>query len=268
VAGAVAGAVHGAVDGAVGGAVAGAVGGAVDGAVGGAVDGAWWKRFGGAWWLAWPAWRRFFHDHCDLDLPGDLWDRNTAYSEMLASAGWSWPHRQFVVVADRPAAIHRERVGPDGWGSHRLHCETGPAVQHRDGWGLWFWHGINVPQWVVSDPTPEAIAAETNTELRRCAIESYGWDRWLDRIGAECVSCESDPGNPGRDLRLFDLPSGEQVYPEPVRLLVMHNASLDRDGSRRRFAETVPADVGSAVAAAAWQSDVPEETYRQLGRAT
>ena len=48
----------------------------------------------------------------------------------------------------------------------------------------------------------------------------------------------------------------------------MNNASRDRDGSRRRFAETVPAHIDGAVAAAAWQFDVPTDEYRQLARAT
>jgi hypothetical protein len=58
------------------------------------------------------------------------------------------------------------------------------------------------------------------------------------------------------------------LYDEPVRLLVMENASLDRDGTRRTFAETVPADIQTAAAAAAWQMDVTETTYRAIQRAT
>jgi hypothetical protein len=58
------------------------------------------------------------------------------------------------------------------------------------------------------------------------------------------------------------------VYESPVRLLVMDNASRDRDGSRRRFAETVPAGISSAVAAAAWQFGVPAEEYARMTRAT
>jgi hypothetical protein len=85
-------------------------------------------------------------------------------------------------------------------------------------------------------------------------------------IGAAPVDEADDPGNPGHVLRLFDTP--DQIYNEPTRLLVMSNASLDRDGTRRAYAETVPAEIGSAVAAAAWQFGVDADMYRQLERAT
>jgi hypothetical protein len=58
------------------------------------------------------------------------------------------------------------------------------------------------------------------------------------------------------------------LYGERVRLVVMENASRDRDGSRRRFAETVPASCVSAVGAQAWAFGVKEDVYRSLARAT
>ena len=186
--------------------------------------------------------------------------------EDACSAGMWWPYRDFVIVSVRPERIVHERVGPDGFGSHQLHCETGPALRWADGWSIWSWHGVPVPQWVVESPTVEAINAEMNSEIRRCAIESYGWDRYLTSIGAAPVDEADDPGNPGHVLRLFDTP--EQIYSEPTRLLVMSNASLDRDRTRRTYAETVPAEIGSAVAAAAWQFGVDVDVYRQLERAT
>jgi hypothetical protein len=53
-----------------------------------------------------------------------------------------------------------------------------------------------------------------------------------------------------------------------VRLLVMANASRDRDGARRTFAETVPAEITTATAAAAWQFGCDPNLYRSLERAT
>jgi hypothetical protein len=264
---AVSDAVDGAVDDAVDGAVRGAVRVAVDGAVSDAVRRRWYYRLGGQWWAGWLAWRGFFR-HIGLELSGDMWGRHQAYLD-ANRAGWWWPHRKFVIASDRPTVLHREQVAPTGWGSHRLHCSTGPAIAWGDEWALWFWHGVNVPRWVIDYPTIEAIAAEKNTEIRRCAIESLGWDLYLDAVGAKPIDVAADPGNPGHELALYDLPREAQAFNEPVRLLVMSNASLDRDGAtRRRFAETVPADISDAVAAAAWQFDVSPDTYRSLERAT
>jgi hypothetical protein len=266
VGGAVDGAVHGAVDGEVHRAVNREVDGAVDHAVDAAVGGVResWFRFCSPWW-AWDARSSFCIQH--LGVAADYRDHEQAWRD-ASGAGWWWPHTQFTIVADRPTSIHRERIGPSGWGSHQLHHPTGPAIAWGDEWQLWFWHGINVPSWVVEAPTVEQINAEPNTEIRRCGIESYGWDRYLDHLGVVPVDVAADPANPGHMLELYDLPVAAQLYPEPVRLVVMSNASLDRDGSRRRFAETVPADIGDAVSAQAWAFDVDPDVYRALERAT
>jgi hypothetical protein len=150
----------------------------------------------------------------------------------------------------------------------RLHNPDGPAWSWVTGEMVHAWHGTRVPAWVIDNPTGDQIAAEPNTEIRRCAIERYGWDRYLAHLGVTPVSIEDDPGNPGHQLALYDLPETAQLYDEPVRLLVMENASRDRDGSRRTFAETVPVSCPDAVSAAAWQFDVDPDLYRALQRAT
>ena len=115
-------------------------------------------------------------------------------------------------------------------------------------------------------PTVERIMREENAEVRRCGIEAMGWDQFV--VGAELklVDAADDPANPGHRLELFDVP--EQVYEVAVRVLLCTNASPERDGTRRRFGLTVPAEVGSAVGAAAWTFGVDEREYAGLVRAT
>ena len=176
-----------------------------------------------------------------------------------SSAGVWLPLNGVAIMSEKHTACH---VATNG----ALHHETHPAWEWADGTKIWAWRGTRVPEWVITDCTLDRIGRETNTEIRRCAIEHYGWDRYLTSIGAAPVDEADDPGNPGHVLRLFDTP--EQIYSEPTRLLVMSNASLDRDRTRRTYAETVPAEIGSAVAAAAWQFGVDADIYRQLERAT
>ena len=152
--------------------------------------------------------------------------------------------------------------------TRRLHNQDGPAWSWPDGGAVWAWHGTRVPEWVIADPTVGKIAAETNTEIRRCAIENLGWATYLEHLGVAPVSVEPDPGNPGFDLSLYDVPDARELFGGDVRLLVMHNASRDRDGTRRTFAETVPATCGTAIEAAAWQFDIDPDIYRAIQRAT
>ncbi len=226
-------------------------------------EGVWDEWHRECWWgqhdAGWLSFYNWFARNGLADICAPL----EGLTLLARSAGWCWFHQGFTVISDRPELLHDETVT-----GHRraLHCADGPAVTYRDGWSVWAWHGTTVPEWVIENPTIDKIQAEVNTELRRCAIESYGWAEYLAAIGATPVDEADDPGNPGHRLRLYDTP--EQVYDTPTRLLVMDNASLDRDGTRRMYAETVPADIGDAVSAAAWQFDIAPDTYRRLERAT
>ena len=179
------------------------------------------------------------------------------------------------MVVERPREIHLEQVGPTGWGSHRLHNETGPSIAW-DGYELHHWHGTQVPAGLIrGEWDTTRILQERNTEVRRAAIERLGWDRFIVDAGLKQVGGSvPDPGNPGHELSLWDVP--ERIYGDAdVRVLLCTNGSVERDGTRRRFGLTVPAEVADPVAAAAWGYDDPgspvrmtPELYRQLARRT
>jgi hypothetical protein len=116
------------------------------------------------------------------------------------------------------------------------------------------------------DWSPRLIRKLTNTELRRAAIEVVGWPEFLRRARLRPIATAPDPGNPGHELTLYDVPP--DVVGGRQRLLVMANGSPDRDGRPRFYAESVPAHIRDPVAAAAWQYGVPVETYRLLQRRT
>lgn len=179
-----------------------AVFGAVRGAVSGAVHGAVWHGWiGGRLWLSWQAYTSFFR-RIGLDLPGDTWDRDAAYAQ-AQSAGYWWPNRRFVMVCEPASHISTERVRPDGWGSHRLHREDGPAVAW-DGWGLYAIHGVVVPERVVMAPETLTVAeidaetnAETNAEVRRVMRERFGEGRYLRESGADLVAADVEAARKG-----------------------------------------------------------------------
>jgi hypothetical protein len=70
-------------------------------------------------------------------------------------------------------------------------------------------------------------------------------------------------------LTLYDLPSSmRDMYEERARILVCSNASLDRDGTRRRFGLPVPARFSNPIAATAATFDLSPAEYAALQRAT
>ena len=273
--GAVHGAVHGAVGGAVGGAVRGAVDDAVSGAVGGAVGGAvrdavrdavgdavggaedqairkavsqvisngWYKYVGGQFWVGgwfWSgAYTSFFREICNLELAGDLWERGKAYEATMESACWWYPHRDFIMVCERPSIIERELTNPEqprGWGSHRLHREDGPAVAWADWFGVYAVHGVQIPfskRYIVDQPdliTVEAIDKEENAEIRRVMINRFGMARYLTESGSIVVH-ELPESYSLKGLRKARLLRRDQRDDEPIVAIECHNSTPEPDGS-------------------------------------
>ncbi|MFB4306329.1 DUF6745 domain-containing protein [Actinomadura sp. GTD37] len=183
----------------------------------------------------------------------DLW------AAAARSCGWWWPRERVCVVSERPVEIRTEVWGDEG--QVRLHRPDGPALRYGDGWDVHAWHGTRVPPWVIDDPSVERIAREANVEVRRCAIENLGWGDYIDRAGLRLVATAPDPGNPGSELRLYDLR-------EQTRVLLAVNGSVERDGRRRRYGLTVPGAIADPVAAAGWTYGLSGDQYARLLRRT
>lgn len=182
-------------------------------------------------------------------------------------AGWWWPHTRFVVVSERPSALHLERVGGRAPAhTQRLHRTDGPAAEWPDGYRVHVVHGTVVPADLVEGGwSLGAIHRHPNSEVRRAAIELIGWAEYIQRAGWRLVATAPDPGNPPHELALYEDPRRRL---RDVRVLVMTNGSPDRAGALRRHAETVPDTIDDPVAAAAWQYGCTVEVYRQLRRRT
>ena len=330
--GAVGVAVGGAVDGAVGGAVRGAVGvavrdavrdavrgavrGAVGVAVGGAVDGAVgskqvatirkvvfkaisknWANYiggqlwGGGWWWG-GAYTSFFREVCKLELSGDLWKRGRAYEETIESACWWYPHRDFLMVCERPTHIRRELTNPNlsrGWDSHRLHNTSGPAVVWPDGWGVYAIHGVRVPGWIIDTPeriTVANIENEQNAEVRRVMLERYGVERFLLDSGVEVLQQDDygllyrkelagdEPLIMVRVLNPTPEPDGTLTESEAraafgdavvnANLSTMQRIGFASRGVTPKFKQyflRVPPTIGTAREAVAWTFDKPASKY-------
>lgn len=184
------------------------------------------------------------------------------WATLARSCGWWWPREDFCVITERPTAIRTEPMN----GEPRLHNAAGPAVTFPDGWAVHSWHGTRVPSWVIDGPTVELIAAEGNVEVRRCAIERMGWAAFIDQAGLTLVGRAFDPGNPGCELRLYDL--AYQQWGSPTRLLIAVNGSMERDGTRRRYGLRVPPWFDNPIDAAGWSYGLTGAQYAQLHRRT
>lgn len=143
--------------------------------------------------------------------------RLRAYADTVSSACWWWPHTDFVIVSERPLAIHRD---PEG----RLHSTTGPAIHWPDGWGVYSVHGVRVPADIIEQPesiTAARIDAEQNAEIRRVMLDLYGTGRYLRETGTQPIH---------RD-RFGILYRREQPDDEPLCVVRVMNSTPESCGS-------------------------------------
>jgi hypothetical protein len=105
---------------------------------------------------------------------------------MARSAGPAWLWWDIALVSDRPLEINRDV-------RNRLHSDNRAAVMYRDGFGVWCWHGVRVPQYVIERPqdiTVEKIHGEQNAEIRRVMIERFGHGRYITEAKIEAIATD------------------------------------------------------------------------------
>jgi len=68
-----------------------------------------------------------------------------------------------------------------------------------------------------------------------------GWPAFVDAAKLKLLDECPDPGNAPHTVRLYALPAALGSH----KLIIVHNASLSRDGSRRTYGITVNANVRS-----------------------
>ena len=155
-----------------------------------------------------------------------------------------WWHENVLALSDRPKEIHRDAEG-------RFHNDKGSSVLYRDGWGLYYWHGVAIPhEWVTGSP-PSAAEALTweNMEQRRAACEIIGWKRILEELDAKVIDEDDDP-------EIGTLLEADIPVPGRVRFLKV------RCGTGREFVLPVPPHLETALQANAWTWDVEDYEYR------
>ena len=203
-----------------------------------------YNSYHGSFWSAWTAYVSFFRDVMKWDNP--VLDRFKIDEDLASSCGWVWWHENVLAISDRPASIKRDDQG-------RLHNEFGPSMEYRDGWRLWHWHGVAVPEnWITdkSSLTAKIALKCENLEQRRAACEILGWTAILKELKAKTIDTDDDPEI--GELIEVQLPgSGKERF---LRV---------RCGTGREFAIPVPPTMKTAIDANCWTYDISPDLLKQ-----
>jgi hypothetical protein len=114
---------------------------------------------------------------------------NCSYSEkrwetlqsLSRFCGWISPFEKFCIVCDRPLHLRFDN-------ENRLHAEGEPAIEFTDGYSLYSYHGVTLPekygkihpqQWQAT-----WLLTEENAELRRVLIQGIGYARICQELQA------------------------------------------------------------------------------------
>lgn len=83
--------------------------------------------------------------YCFFDVylaPNDL-HALACFNELVSGY---WLGQDLAIIVRRPKVLSRDTAG-------HLHSATGRCIAYHDGWGLYAWHGVCVPERVIVDPT-------------------------------------------------------------------------------------------------------------------
>lgn len=246
-------------------AVGSAVYSAVESAVDSAIDSAKNAFFGGSLWSGYQAWADYFNEVCGVAI-----DRN--YLDATESCGFYWTLDDVCFASERPSQILRDDEG-------RLHAEKEQSIRYPSGWGLWHWHGVQVPREVVESPesiTVNAIDAETNAEIRRVMVERYGQARYLLDSNAKLIHRDAvgllyrkevrddEPIVMVRVLNSTPEPDGVMSREEAIAVFgdAARAAVTAPEGSRfKEYMIRVPPNIRTAHQAVAWTFGLESEAY-------
>ena len=132
----------------------------------------------------------------------------------------------------------------------RLHSETDAAIAWKDGYELYFWHGMNVTKKLVMTPdeiTREEILKETNAEVRRAMQAIMGDKRFATKMDIKEV--ERDKDSRGNDMILYRTKERDNVVNDYIWF-----ANVIDPSTGREYYLCIPPEVGERGiwAAVAW----------------
>ncbi|MBN9396608.1 MAG: hypothetical protein J0H83_15270 [Candidatus Melainabacteria bacterium] len=191
-------------------------------------------------------WISYYDYLAKLGLPGTR--ALDGFRDMALNAGWWWPYEHVCIMTERPSSLQRDN-------RFRLHCEDAMAMSYNDGWGVFAWHGVLVPPYVVLLPEPltfDLIENEPNAEVRRVLIERFGLENYL-REGNVIKIQQDECGI----LYRMNLPSEE-----PIIVVRVKNSTPEPDGSIKEYFLRVPPQMVRARQAVAWTFGLNEDEYQ------
>lgn len=167
------------------------------------------------------------------------------YEWLTEHTCWRYVDEEFAIMVDRPCAFNFD---PD----EQHHCETGPAIEWRDGFASYLLHGVLMKRhWIEkaqSLDVTEWLSVE-NQEQRTALATLIGWPTLLEKLGAKQIAASDDPQI--GSLHDVTVP----WVTEPLRFLKAECPT------GKTIAVRVPPTIDDPLEAGAWTYGLSKEEY-------
>lgn len=197
---------------------------------------------------SWLGFYEFMHEVIGIDCSelAGLW-------RLARACGWCWVYDEAAVITDRPTELHVDEQG-------NLHNENGPAINYADEFKMYFWHGVEVEEYIIERPeeiTPEKITSERNAEVVRVMVDRYGAGKYMQEMKAQEV------GEPFNGSQLYEMELHDGTRMARVKAV---NSTPEPDGSSKIYWLKVPTGLSCAQEAlAAIHPDPFRKDWRDYG---
>lgn len=163
------------------------------------------------------------------------------FIELAHNCNWWWPFKECVIFSEKHTFISLDE-------NKELHAEGRKAIEYSDGFGFYFWHGMQLPEEYgskcVKDWDPKWLLTEEHAELKKLFIEQIGYERICHEVGGRKISqyYSKTSGH-------YELLRIENADVEPIHLLKMVCPSTGHLHMNR-----TPPEIEDARKAATWMN--------------
>ncbi|MEC5030607.1 MAG: hypothetical protein SAL07_11885, partial [Oscillatoria sp. PMC 1051.18] len=136
--------------------------------------------------------------------------------QLCLNCGWIYPYKNICLICDRPRLLSFDN-------QHLLHAESTPAIEFADGFKVYAYHGVTLPE-KYGKISPNLwkskwLLEEDNAELRRVLIQGIGYERICQELQAICLDS-------WQEYELLKI--NYELDIEPIQLLKMNCPSTSK----------------------------------------
>jgi hypothetical protein len=114
-----------------------------------------------------------------LNLPHSNRRNWIVFQSIVRDCGLIYPYDKVCIVCSKPIALSVDS-------NYRLHAEGKPAVQFADGFSIYAYHGVILPEWYgrlhPDQWQSKWVLKEKNAEVRRALIQGITYDRIIQEL--------------------------------------------------------------------------------------